>query len=68
MSELMLHNILSNFFALKPRPETLATHDRPPAYSGRCWGNADPNEPLGLHAVEEDVEVLLHCSQGMLDP
>lgn len=29
--------------------------------------NADPNEPLGLHAVEEDVEVLLHCSQGMLE-
>ena len=26
--------------------------------------SADPNEPLGLHAVLDDVEVHLSCQQG----
>ena len=30
-------------------------------------GNADPNEPLGLYAVQDDVEVHLRSSQGILE-
>lgn len=34
----------------------------------RVSGNADPNELLGLHVVEENVEVQLRSSQGILEP
>jgi len=43
----------------------------PQGFGDRGWfshpGNADPNEPLGLYAVQDDVEVHLRSSQGILE-
>ena len=40
-------------------------------FGDRGWfshpGNADPNEPLGLYAVQDNVEVHLRSSQGILE-
>ena len=68
MSELVLQNIYCLILFVSFLPHlALKFAFFHPGIANRS-GNADPNEPLGLHAVEEDVEVLLHCSQGMLDP